>query len=123
MISMEYLASILGVSPPSLSPVCSSSVRTEAARNSAWRLGGTRARNGLTALTAATSWLWLVKVKEDSCTCSTVQYSTVQYRLLHLAADRPQPRPRQQPPELRGRVCCVLVHWDVCLNILKNNMY
>ena len=74
MISIEYLASILGVSP-----VCSSSVRTEAARNSAWRLGGTRARNGLTALTAATSWLWLVKVKEDSCTYSTIQYSTVQY--------------------------------------------
>ena len=37
---MVHLASILGVSPPSLSPVCSSSVRTEAARNSAWRLGG-----------------------------------------------------------------------------------
>ena len=87
MISMEYLASILGVSPLSLSPVCSSSVRTEAARNSAWRLDGTRARNGLTALTAATSWLWLVKVKEDSCTCSAVHYSTVQYSTVQYSTD------------------------------------
>ena len=82
MISMEYLASILGVSP-----VCSSSVRTEAAMNSAWRLGGTRARNGLTARTAATSWLWLVKVKEDSCTYSTVQYSTVQCTTVQYSTD------------------------------------